>query len=555
MQETAKQCKIDPFRVSNYSFNLRNMTWIPCLILLSIFFLSVSITSESFDAMEGEAFVVKCPKRNSLTFKWYHMEGNKTIPADEGARIHSSGRFLWFLPTAKEDSGYYTCVTQYSNNLTTHSRVSVMVYPYERDICFPSQIRYPKDTGTFISGRVVCPTIDNYENATLVHWYKDCKLLQGKKYFSWNKYLYIKAPVKTDEGYYTCQFTYTHSGNEYNVSATRLFVIKNISEPKSPQIIFPEDNDVIEVVLGAPVNISCKAFLGIGNQNVEVVTWDVGDLQAKYLDPLRFQEDYHRFSGTFKERYGEAVLRVTEVKQEDLQSNFTCVALNAKEYIMATVTLQESCEVNHHRTYMIIGFLILLVMIVLLIVFYHFFLIDIVLLYRKIFNPYTTKDDGKMYDAYVIYPTDATSKANFVDDFVHQILPDVLENKCGYKLCIYGREIFPGEDVANAIETRIQKSRRSIIILTPKLIHCKEFAYDQHIALHCALIQDDIKAIVLEMETNGDYKELQESLRYIIKQQGTIKWKKKYTAHPGYLNSKFWKHVRYHMPLRYKPSH
>lgn len=50
-----------------------------------------------------------------------------------------------------------------------------------------------------------------------------------------------------------------------------------------------------------------------------------------------------------------------------------------------------------------------------------------------------------MYDAYVIYPTDATSKANFVDDFVHQILPDVLENKCGYKLCIYGREIFPGE--------------------------------------------------------------------------------------------------------------
>lgn len=42
------------------------------------------------------------------------------------------------------------------------------------------------------------------------------------------------------------------------------------------------------------MNICCKAFLGIGNQNVEVVTWDVGDLQAKYLDPLRFQEDYYR---------------------------------------------------------------------------------------------------------------------------------------------------------------------------------------------------------------------------------------------------------------------
>lgn len=53
--------------------------------------------------------------------------------------------------------------------------------------------------------------------------------------------------------------------------------------------------------------------------------------------------------------------------------------------------------------------------------------------------------DGKIYDAYVIYPRSYGNEANFVEYFVHQIMPDILENKCGYKLCIYGRDTYPGE--------------------------------------------------------------------------------------------------------------
>jgi len=110
-------------------------------------------------------------------------------------------------------------------------------------------------------------------------------------------------------------------------------------------------------------------------------------------------------------------------------------------------------------------------------------------------------------------------------------------------------------DTASAIEQRMQKSRRLIILLTHQLINCKEPAYDQHIALYNALIQNDTKVILLEMEMIGSYEKLQESLRFIIKQQGTIKWKEQHTVHPQSSNSKFWKQVRYHMPLTLQSSY
>ncbi|XP_068780972.1 interleukin-1 receptor-like 1 isoform X4 [Struthio camelus] len=475
-----------------------------CLIFLSAFFL-VSMTSESFDAMEGDALVIKCPPRSSyVRITWYHTDSNKIIPAEEdGSRIFSSKRFLWFLPTSREDSGNYTCVIHYSNNGTKEFNISVQVHPYKQGICFPSQIRYPNNTGR---GKIVCPTFDNYKNATIIQWYKDCKPIQGERYFKGDKYIYINNPGKEDDGFYTCQFIYTHNGKVFNVSATRIFVSNVKYSPLPPQILFPKHKDVIEVDLGAALSLKCQARLGIKKQPIAVVTWDVNSIPVKYFDFSRFHEETVFFEGHDQEYYRETTLHITEIKKEDLQANFTCVAVNEMENTKATVTLQLKAQY------------------------------------------------GKIYDAYIIYPKSRTSEANFVENFVYQILPDVLENKYGYKLCIYGRDICPGEDTASAVEKRIQKSRRLIIIVTQQLIHHEDLAYDQHIALYNALIQNGAKVILLEMETIGTYEKLQESLKYIIKQQGTVKWKEPPTGQPQSSNSKFWKHVRYRMPLTHKTS-
>ncbi|KAM9301065.1 interleukin-1 receptor-like 1 [Morus bassanus] len=525
------------------------------LIFLSTF-LSVSMTSETFDAMEGEALVIKCPRRNSpVKVTWYHTDTNKIIPVEEeGSRIFSLKLFLWFLPISTEDSGNYTCVIHFSNNRTKSFNMSVRVHPYKQGVCFPSQIRYPNDTGR---GKIVCPTIDNYKNATIVQWYKDCKPLQGDRYLEKEKYIFINNPRKEDDGYYTCRFIYTHKGNVFNVSATRIFISKAKHSPLPPQILFPKDKDVIEVELGAALSLKCQARLGIKKQPLDVVTWDVHYIQENNLDFSRFHKETHFFEGCEQEYYRETTLHITEIKKEDLQANFTCVVVNEMHNTKATVRLQLKAqyEVGLLNVLLIVGCLVLLVATAVSVVLYQSFRVDIVLLYREIFQPYSVKDDGKIYDAYVIYPQSHTNEANFVEYFVYQIMPDILENKCGYKLCIYGRDIYPGEDTASAIEKRIQKSRRLIILLTHQLINCKEPAYDQHIALYNALIQNDAKVILLEMEAIGSYEKLQESLRFIIKQQGTVKWKEQHTVHPQSSNSKFWKQVRYHMPLTLKSSY
>ncbi|XP_060682943.1 interleukin-1 receptor type 1-like [Hemiscyllium ocellatum] len=185
--------------------------------------------------------------------------------------------------------------------------------------------------------------------------------------------------------------------------------------------------------------------------------------------------------------------------------------------------------------------------------------VDIVLWYRDLFKSHKDIDDGKMFDAYVIYPryvNEGSLDNCNANHFALHTLPQTLEEKYGYKLFISGRDDLPGQAEVEVIEANIRNSRRLIIILAQKpLTNDQAYCgFEQQIGLYKALIQNEIKVILIELE-KGDYlNHFPESIRHIIQRYGTIKWKPDRRSKLDSSYSRFWKQVRYKMPLRSKSS-
>ncbi|XP_070429494.1 interleukin-1 receptor-like 1 isoform X2 [Equus przewalskii] len=491
--------------------------------------------------LENEALIVRCPRQGKSRYPvdWYYSETNTNILTEKRNHLLASGESLKFLPANVNDSGIYTCILR-SPAANKTGYVNVTIYKKQPDCNIPDYLIYSKTSGSEKNSRIYCPTIDLYNWTAPVEWFKNCKVLQGSRYHTHSTFLLIDNATSKDAGDYTCKFMHNENGVSYSVTATRSFEVN-----------------------GKTASITCSACFGKGSQIMAAILWQVNRTKVGDFGEARIQEKQEQNQSSSNEMTClNAVLRIADVKEEDLSLKYECWALNLHGSRNHIIRLRRKNPTEHQSTYYILaGFSILLMLIIVMMIMLKVFWIEVILLWRDIARPYKTRNDGKIYDAYVIYPRNQKNSpegASSVEHFVHQILPDVLENKCGYNLCIYGRDLRPGEDAVTAVETNIQKSRRHIFILTPQITHSKEFAYEQEIALHSALIQNDSKVILIEMEALSkpgglQFGELQDSLKHLVKVQGTIKWREAHVDNKRSLNSKFWKHVRYHMPVPNKP--
>ncbi|XP_058390641.1 interleukin-1 receptor-like 1 [Diceros bicornis minor] len=538
--------------------------WVLAILTVLIYSTAAKFRKSSW-GLENEALIVRCPRqeRSRYPVDWYYTETNRNIIIEQRNHIFASRERLKFLPAKVNDSGIYTCIIR-SPTVNKTGYVNVTIYKKQPDCNIPDYLMYSTTSGSEKNSKIYCPTIDLYNWTAPVEWFKDCKALQGSRYHTHRTFLLIDNATSKDAGDYTCKFMHNENGVSYSVTATRSFTV-NDEQGFSlfPVIIAPPQNETKEVEIGKTANLTCSACFGKGSQIMASVLWQVNRSRVGDVGEARIQEKQDQNQSSSNELTClNTVLTIAAVTEEDLSLKYECLALNLRGLRRHSIRLRRKSPTDHQSTYYILaGFSILLMLINVMVIMLKVFWIEVILLWRDIARPYKTRNDGKIYDAYVIYPRnhkDSPEGTSSVEYFVHQILPDVLENKCGYKLCIYGRDLLPGEDAVTAVETSIQKSRRHIFILTPQIAHSKEFAYEQEIALHSALIQNDSKAILIEMEALSkpgglQFGELQDSLKHLVKVQGTIKWREDHVDNKRSLNSKFWKHMRYHMPVPSKP--
>ncbi|XP_060043369.1 interleukin-1 receptor type 1 isoform X3 [Erinaceus europaeus] len=493
---------------------------------------------------------------NKISITWFKNDSIMPISTERDMRIHQYNDKVWFVPSKVEDSGYYYCVVRNSTHCIKN-KLTINFVENNTNLCYNNKALYKQKLPIAQDGNIVCPYLEflKNENSELpkIQWYKDCKslFLDSVNFIGKTNKLLIRNVNEAHRGNYTCQTTYTHLGKQYPVTRTIEFSTTESNTRKRPVIVSPT-NETVEIDLGSQVQLLCNVT---GHWDDDVYwKWNgsvIDDDDPVLVEMIRLEKN----PSTKRNDRIIAELNISAVENRFYLYPFVCFAKNSQGLNTAYVKLIYPAP--DFRVNLIVGLLILTGMVVSVVCVYTIFKIDIVLWYRSAFLSTGVIEDGKLYDAYVLYPkTQRESHHQDVATLVLKILPEVLERQCGYKLFIFGRDEFPGQAVANVIDENIKLCRRLIIILPKSLSFAllKNMSEEQ-IAVYNALVQDGMKVILIEMEEIKDYTVMPESIQYIKQKHGALLWSGDFTEKTQCAKTKFWKRVRYRMPPKsYPPS-
>ncbi|XP_071004613.1 interleukin-1 receptor-like 1 [Oncorhynchus clarkii lewisi] len=492
-------------------------------------------------------------------FTWYRNR-TQELPSSEEERVHHHGPVLFFLPLLINDSDqYYTYWRKAADTclIFVTEVIVVKAQPFDHSVLFNDISESAENIAIPCPEPVEKVCQDGKENLA---WYKNFSLIPNES----ERNLWVYGASKADEGIYTCVCTWEHNGTVLKTSASRRLKIQAPSASHPPQINLPINGSTETTDLYTTKKLRCEAFCG---QNIEDnchVWWEINGVK------VRSQQQGYSVNTTSEVEVSSmrsiftAILTINTVTMRDLQSKFTCVAMNDQKWNYAVVTLKL-------RGFMFMGLCVVLLLFFLLAaVAVKVFVIDLALLFRGVFKCCGRSEDGKVYDAYVVYQMDGVDKEREekVCHFVSIVLPTVLEQKCGFRLFIHGRDDLPGKDDMELVEDCMRLSRRLIVILTPSSStwsgsggqgSCGQWGYssslttaedyDCQVGLLQALVHSEMNVILIQLGDMGEggYTHLPPDLQHLVRKSAPLMW------HEGRRgstlpNSSFWKRVRYMMP-------
>ncbi|KAL9836929.1 X-linked interleukin-1 receptor accessory protein-like 2 isoform 2-T6 [Geothlypis trichas] len=479
-----------------------------------------SVDLKTYMALAGEPVRVKCAlfysyirtnysmaQSTGLRLMWYKNKGDLEEPIIfSEVRMSKDEDSIWFHSVELQDSGFYTCVLRNSTYCMKVS-MSLTVAENESGLCYNSKIRYLEKSEVTKRKTISCPDIEDYKTASQepdVVWYKECvpKMWRSVVVQKGNTLL-IQEVQEEDGGNYTCELKFEGK----LIRRTVELKVTALLTDKPPKPLFPMENQptVIDVQLGNPLTVACKAFFGFSGESGPMIYWMKGEKFIEELEGHIREGEVRLLREHLGEKEVELTLIFDAVEEADL-ANYTCHVENRNGRRHASVLLR--------------------------------------------------KKDNKEYDAYLSYTKvdpDALDRDNNEEEqFALEILPDVLEKHYGYKLFIPDRDLIPSGTYIEDLTRCVEQSRRLIIVLTPDYVLRRGWSiFEMENRLHNMLVSGEIKVILIECtELKGkvNYHEV-ESLKHTIKLLSVVKWKGPKSSK---LNSKFWKRLVFEMPGKKK---
>ncbi|NXF67860.1 IRPL2 protein, partial [Ciccaba nigrolineata] len=527
-----------------------------------------SVDLKTYMALAGEPVRVKCAlfysyirtnysmaQSTGLRLMWYKNKGDLEEPIIfSEVRMSKDEDSIWFHSVELQDSGFYTCVLRNSTYCMKVS-MSLTVAENESGLCYNSKIRYLEKSEVTKRKTISCPDIEDYKTASQepdVVWYKECKPKMWRSIvIQKGSTLLIQEVQEEDGGNYTCELKYEGK----LIRRTVELKVTALLTDKPPKPLFPMENQptVIDVQLGNPLTVACKAFFGFSGESGPMIYWMKGEKFIEELEGHIREGEVRLLREHLGEKEVELTLIFDAVEEADL-ANYTCHVENRNGRKHASVLLRKKDLI--YKIELAGGLGAILLLLILLVTIYKCYNIELMLFYRQNFGGDEAADDNKEYDAYLSYtkvdPDALDCDNNEEEQFALEILPDVLEKHYGYKLFIPDRDLIPSGTYIEDLTRCVEQSRRLIIVLTPDYVLRRGWSiFEMENRLHNMLVSGEIKVILIECtELKGkvNYHEV-ESLKHTIKLLSVVKWKGPKSSK---LNSKFWKRLVFEMPGKKK---
>ncbi|KAL9867414.1 interleukin-18 receptor 1 isoform 1-T1 [Geothlypis trichas] len=508
----------------------------------------------SIDILEGEYFFLcylesrqeHC-QEESYTINWYKESAGKQQVIKETRRIVSQMNFLEFWPAELSDSGNYSVIYSNGKQNVTIQKWTLNVLERNKSSCFNENHLTTEIKSAGTGHSLKCSDLSVHENDSIT-WYKDCKNYEHET----ERELHFRALTVQNSGIYTCKILISHEGMMYHSTNTIKLVVKeDVPEAFTLEIVGRDEE--IETEIGKEEIFNCTGSLGDYMQEDASLYWLINQTFPEQCtgipenEPSICEEELKTLQLGNK-FYITRLLRIKKVREDDMHHNFTCMLQADETTQIKIVKLRkgkiQDLPVHVFTTGMILALLFPFVAIAVVFLFVMF-RVDFILFYRNICRRDDTAGDGKEYDAFVSYLKDCVSPTEEEREFALKVLPMILEENFGYKLCIFERDVFPGGALVDDIHSFIDKSRRLIIILSQNYVSDRAI-YELESGLHKALVERKTKIILIEYMPISDYNFLPESLS-LLPSKRVVKWKKDKSLP---VNSRFWKNLRYLMPAK-----